>query len=257
MRFSDRRGFTLVELLVVIGIITILIGILLPSLSMARKQSLLTKCAANLHTLGHVMEQYANDNNGWVPRDYTPGVPTYAKGHICWAEAFASYVDLDLPDNPPLPDDASRDARLGQVFLKAKVYHCPAFPRDGHELDYCSNSWTDDSDDGISLPNGGSVTGVPQGMTKINEITRSAQVSFLCEAASRLPNDSFSENDIRDKTSLAYDPTNAADPYNKATCRMLNDERHGGRMNILYFDGHVDAKPWKAVTRDDFRLVDE
>ena len=63
----DRRGFTLVELLVVIGIIAVLVAILLPALQKAREQSQRTKCLANLRSIGQLVVMYENMFKGAIP----------------------------------------------------------------------------------------------------------------------------------------------------------------------------------------------
>jgi prepilin-type N-terminal cleavage/methylation domain-containing protein len=62
-----RRAFTLVELLVVIGIIAVLVGILLPALNKARDAARRTACLANLRSIGQLVTMYAVQSKGSVP----------------------------------------------------------------------------------------------------------------------------------------------------------------------------------------------
>src|ERR1700761_4566297 len=60
------RGFSLVELLVVIGIVAVLISMLLPALNKARQQTKRIQCASNLKQCGVYLLMYAQDNKGWI-----------------------------------------------------------------------------------------------------------------------------------------------------------------------------------------------
>jgi len=103
-----RGGFTLVELLVVIGIIAILIGILLPALSTAREQAKAIRCASNLRSIGQGLAIYAAGFHGFFPASYiyrgqvlsgtseTPDAPV--KGYIHWSSFV--YGTIRTPGTP-------------------------------------------------------------------------------------------------------------------------------------------------------------
>lgn len=141
-------GFTLVELLVVIGIIAVLIAILLPVLSSARKQANTTQCLANMRSIGQVMFLYAAENKGSLPYSYyrdgsVAAVPLDVGEADADAQDRATYVWWSVlrgytrrggtTDNSTLNADGSRSTRF------MKMFSCPVGQSPDAGCDFASN----------------------------------------------------------------------------------------------------------------------
>jgi prepilin-type N-terminal cleavage/methylation domain-containing protein len=94
---SRAPHFTLIELLVVIAIISILAAMLLPALKKARDMAKGTVCTGNLKQLGLVMNNYASDYNGYVPRFWLD--PPLSRTWMC-SLGWNGYLTTD-PAKPP------------------------------------------------------------------------------------------------------------------------------------------------------------
>jgi prepilin-type processing-associated H-X9-DG protein/prepilin-type N-terminal cleavage/methylation domain-containing protein len=124
-RRTAATGFTLVELLVVIGIIAILISVLLPTLGRAREAAKTTQCLSNLRQLGLALQMYLSETRYIVPAAYFHNSDPGQKNHETWATIFmnGNYVK-GVPtaklDNPLIPALGSSQ---GPVI--SGVFFCP------------------------------------------------------------------------------------------------------------------------------------
>lgn len=143
------RAFTLVELLVVIGIIAILMSLLLPSLKKAREQAQVVQCQSNLRQWGIAYQIYTNANRGALPDDGDDGTTAKPLGQWDGGAAVAGTIDkgpLWFVVLPPLVNSLSYstlqdNALAGKSPLpregSSSMFVCPAadaaFPAKGSE----------------------------------------------------------------------------------------------------------------------------
>src|SRR5688572_19106298 len=145
--FGKRRcrrcvGFTLVELLVVIGIIALLVAILMPALSRAREQSIRTQCASNIRQWGIAYQMYANANRNYFPYNgrRIPGVEVDGF-HLSWNSSVVQQFWADyLFKNRNM---GHRD-RENILFCPSQDWH-----REGQNDAAATNGWGEDLKGGL------------------------------------------------------------------------------------------------------------
>lgn len=125
----SRRGFSLIELLVVVAVIAMLVSILLPALRGARESARTTQCLSNLKQLSLAYTLYAHDFREQLVHAYTDldlfpeswvDYPRTAAGAIMSQAALAAAQDVNAQI------EATRRGRLYPYASDHRAYHCPA-----------------------------------------------------------------------------------------------------------------------------------
>jgi prepilin-type N-terminal cleavage/methylation domain-containing protein/prepilin-type processing-associated H-X9-DG protein len=146
-QLTRRIGFTLVELLVVIGIIAVLIGLLMPALTRARGQANMVACASNMMQVGRYLMTYANNNHGVmypigdeIPDKHSSATPpplvfdtlgadtTANNGKPCWYRWPVYVFDHAKGPGPTINKNSANSWSLATDTYNGSTYLPPAPP---------------------------------------------------------------------------------------------------------------------------------
>lgn len=205
-----RRGqgaFTLMELLVVVGIIAVLIGLLIPALTNVRQKTDQVRCLSNLRELGAMFHSYAADNNGMLPAPASPATDTKAY----WRWQLLPYMGLD-PNN--------------SLAVNQTTSLCPAVAR---------IIVSRGGKDRVSGSRGISSFGMNYYLSAVNS-AGGKPISLLSVTGARLL--------LATEASLGTSPTaTVPNPYLAVGDVKTILNYHSGANNVLYVDGSVERWP--------------
>jgi prepilin-type N-terminal cleavage/methylation domain-containing protein len=128
------RGFSLVELLVVIGIIALISGMLMPALLRSRRAAQATLCLSNLRQLGHFYYLYADANHDLIPLGTSGELPLYPDYYTTWDNFVWRAGSPSCAGGPFL---------LGKLVMpgSAKIFYCPTEAREPFQWEMFEKSF--------------------------------------------------------------------------------------------------------------------
>jgi prepilin-type processing-associated H-X9-DG protein len=256
----EARGFSLVELFVVIAMITILGATLLPAMGTAKSQTEGVTCMNNTRQLALAWIMYAADNNGnlcpnrdggavqgWqlVSSNWTTAVPF---GTLSWVGGWEDFF-ANNPDNTNL-NNLKFGAIGGNYTSKnTAIYHCPAdryLAKQGVEMLPRVRSKSMNAFVGLHFP-ADLTNGVNVWYPAYMQFTRSSQLESAGGSQIWLLADEHPDS-IGDGWMIA-------DMTDKARFEDLPASYHGGGCSFAYCDGHSEIHLWHGNTFQPVRMI--
>ena len=255
-RHPARSAHSLIELLVVIGILGLLGGLYLSSLSRAKAKGLQTQCANNLRQLGITLEQFVSDNHGY-PFIAANIKPPHGFPKENWPDALGRYAGGYQVNTNRKP------------WQSAGLFHCPAanpppcptFPEGIPYNDYgynafgISRSFDTNGSLGLSPFMGGSPfmgrTNEPALLPVPFEVNQPVQESQIASPADTMAvGDGFVGNS-RTICDCGYSFWRTAGDQDLAGSTGRAYARHRGEANVVFCDGHVEGPRLQTLFGDD------